>query len=530
VNATGLLAGTYVGQIQILAAGASNTPQIVSVLLNVLKQGSVLPPVVQPTGLIFVRQAGTSSPGSQTVSVNTANPATASAVPSAATNAPFPMILTPTNFAFSSSQPGQFVVQPTLGSLAPGQYTTNITIQSSNPGQVPDSSCSGLNPDSTCPINQTVTVLFVVTAGATSSAQPGGAIRTQALKSPGGASGCPTKLTVTPQSLTNIFSVPVGVAQNVQARVVDDCNMLVDGATVTATFQFSDSPLTLNAQGNNGIYENSWTPLRAGVQTVTLTANGEGLTGQTVMTGTVTGQSQASATFANAASFVPNAAISPGSLISVFGTSMATSTASPSGFPIPTNLGGAQLNIGGQNVPLLYVSPTQVNAQVPLTILPNSGTQASFGSGASQGQFLVGLQNATAQTLLVAAASPGIFITNAQGQGAITNASGSILNSGNPASPGQVVIIYATGLGPVNTTPALGAAAPTSPAATTLALPTVTIGGLPATVQFSGLAPGFVGLYQINVVVPTNVAAGSAVPVILMQSGFSSNTVTIAVK
>ena len=513
VDATGMLAGTYVGQIQVLASGATNTPQVVTVLLKVLPKGSPLPPVVQPTSLIFVRQAGTSSPGSQTVLVSTAKPETASATASVAAKSPFAVTLLPANFSFSPSQPAQFVVQPALGSLAPGQYSTTITIQST---------------DSSGASNQVVTVLFVVTAGPTSSSQPGGAVRAEIRQGPADITCTASNLTVAVQTING---ASVGAAQKIQAKVIDDCNILRDGANVTATFQYIDSPLTLASIGN-GIYETSWSPLKAGSQNVTVAAVSGSLKGQANATvvGTVTGQTQIFTTFTNAASFTANGALSPGSLISVFGQNLSGSTASAS-FPIPTLLGGAQLNIGGQNVPLLYTSPTQVNAQVPLSISPNSGTAAYF--VVNSGSFLVGQQSIVGQqNLLMARASPGIFATDdahLTGQGAITDAKGVILNNSNPASRGQVVIIYATGLGTVDKPPVLGAPAPASPPANTIDVPSVSIGGLPSVVQFSGLAPGFVGLYQINVVVP-NVAPGASVPVVITQSGFTSNSVTMVVR
>jgi uncharacterized protein (TIGR03437 family) len=85
------------------------------------------------------------------------------------------------------------------------------------------------------------------------------------------------------------------------------------------------------------------------------------------------------------------------------------------------------------------------------------------------------------------------------------------------------------GLGAVSNQPSDGAASPSSPLARTAATPVVTIGNVPATVSFSGLAPGFVGEYQVNALVPASVTAGSAVPVAISIGGAASNTVTIVV-
>ena len=117
-----------------------------------------------------------------------------------------------------------------------------------------------------------------------------------------------------------------------------------------------------------------------------------------------------------------------------------------------------------------------------------------------------------------------------QGPGVIVDANNVLISSTNPASPGQVVVIYATGLGPVNQTIALGAPAPGNPPATVTTPVQVTVGGLNATVQFAGLTPGLVGLYQVNAVVPAGVTSGSAVPVVIVQNGVSSNIAPMAVK
>ena len=99
-----------------------------------------------------------------------------------------------------------------------------------------------------------------------------------------------------------------------------------------------------------------------------------------------------------------------------------------------------------------------------------------------------------------------------------------------PARPGEFVAIFATGLGPVEPPLATGAPASDDPLSVTTTLPQVTIGGVPATVTFSGLAPGFVGLYQINVEIPAGAPSGGAVAVVVTIGGVQSNVVTIAIE
>jgi len=92
------------------------------------------------------------------------------------------------------------------------------------------------------------------------------------------------------------------------------------------------------------------------------------------------------------------------------------------------------------------------------------------------------------------------------------------------------LVIYCAGLGPVNPAIGDGTAAPSSTLSRTVNPVTATIGGQPAQVLFAGLAPGFAGLYQVNVVVPTGVTTGADIPVILTTAGFSSTPVTVAIK
>jgi len=134
-----------------------------------------------------------------------------------------------------------------------------------------------------------------------------------------------------------------------------------------------------------------------------------------------------------------------------------------------------------------------------------------------------------AQAVTVAAVSPGIFIVNqAANAGAVLHAANySLVTSSSPAQPGEYLLIYCTGLGAVGTPVASGAMAPSAPLAQTINIPTVSIGGLLAIASYSGLAPGFVGLYQINVQAPLNLGAGNQ-SVQIVISGVASNIVTMA--
>lgn len=117
------------------------------------------------------------------------------------------------------------------------------------------------------------------------------------------------------------------------------------------------------------------------------------------------------------------------------------------------------------------------------------------------------------------------------GQGAILDTSYNLVNTSNPATAGSTIIqIYCTGLGPVTNTPPTGFPAPAGVLSQTTISPSVNIGGVAAQVLFSGLAPGSVGEYQVDALVPPNSPSAETVPVVLAIGGVISNTVTIAVR
>ena len=120
-----------------------------------------------------------------------------------------------------------------------------------------------------------------------------------------------------------------------------------------------------------------------------------------------------------------------------------------------------------------------------------------------------------ALSLTLPAAAPAIFTyqrTPTSTDPVILHANNTLVTPTSPAVPGEVLVIYATGVGQLNNAPATGAAAPTLPLATTVATPVITVGGSAASVQFSGLAPGYVGLLQINVQLPSTLPAGTGTP------------------
>ncbi|MBI3934838.1 MAG: hypothetical protein HY316_09100 [Acidobacteria bacterium] len=234
----------------------------------------------------------------------------------------------------------------------------------------------------------------------------------------------------------------------------------------------------------------------------------------------------------NAASFRPGPLV-PGSVASLFGTDLAGGTAAATSVPLQTRLAEATLEVGGWLAPLFYVSPTQINFQVPWeTKWMGTNNFASVIAGLAPG-------DASLATVPVAAFGPGIFTTghNGEGQGAVLIAgSASVaapagtLPGARPAHRGEYIEIYATGLGAVDNEPASGFPALANPLSHTTSTPSVTIGGVEAAVTFAGLAPGLVGVYQVNVLVSFDSPTGNAVSVHLVIGDVSAIVVPIAIQ
>jgi uncharacterized protein (TIGR03437 family) len=218
--------------------------------------------------------------------------------------------------------------------------------------------------------------------------------------------------------------------------------------------------------------------------------------------------------------------VAPGSWIEIYGTNLAGDTrswgsADFNGSNAPTSLDFVSVTVGGQPAYVAYISPGQVNVQVPSNV--SAGTQP----------LVLTTEWGTSTTYnLTVGPTPGIFapsILNVGGKqyaGALlANTSTWVLPTGavsgltsQPASPGAIITLYGVGFGTTNPAVPAGQLV-SSTQLTSLTSPLqVLFGTTPATLQYQGLAPGYVGLYQFNIVVPT-VAAGSAVPLIFMQGG-----------
>jgi len=211
----------------------------------------------------------------------------------------------------------------------------------------------------------------------------------------------------------------------------------------------------------------------------------------------------------NSGNFAFGKPVAPGTIVTLFGGGFAAGSAAATDTPLPSSLGGVSVAVNGLAAPLFFVSPNQINLQVPFEV---TGTQA-----------MVVVNTAAAQsapfTILLTSASPAIYtvLSNGSGPGAITHADGRLISRDNPAQPGETVIVYGTGFGTVKPAVSSGTVAPGPPGlAQLVTMPRVQFDGQDAAIFYAGLAPAQVGLYQINAQVPKGVKSGY--PMVTVQT------------
>ncbi len=209
--------------------------------------------------------------------------------------------------------------------------------------------------------------------------------------------------------------------------------------------------------------------------------------------------------------------VAAGAIFSIYGVNLSGMTGAAQRVPLPLILAGVEVRVNGRTVPLYFVSPLQINAQMPGDIAPGTVNVEVVRDGVPSG----------AVTVTVAPTAPDLLVYSGTRAVALDEAY-ALVGESNPAKPGKFILLYLSGVGSVSPAVPVGSAA----SATELSHATLpfsaTIGGQPAEVAFLGLAPGFVGLGQANILVPPGLAAGDH-PLVLTVGGVASNTATLRV-
>jgi uncharacterized protein (TIGR03437 family) len=344
--------------------------------------------------------------------------------------------------------------------------------------------------------------------------------------------GCAaSSLLVLPLNPATGKKLTTGLPAQVSVAVVDNCGNLLTSGSVTATFSSTDSAVTLSAGVTYGGWAGTWVPADASNPQVTITiaaSDGTGqLNGSAKITAYLTGESAvpqiASGGVVLAGDYSRPLTSSPGQWISIFGNNLAAATVSAGAAPFPKTLSDTTVLFNGKAIDLWYVSAGQINAFIPFGTPVNTTANLQIQRGSAMS---VPVQ------LSIVAADPALFLAGPEpvNLGLVVDYRGTanfIVDAQHPVKPGDVLTLYALGLGPVNVDLSPDKITPAGPLVKVTSPVVVSIGGVSTTPSFAGMSAGSVGLYQVNVTVPSGVAASDEAPIIVTVGSVSSMVVTI---
>jgi uncharacterized protein (TIGR03437 family) len=485
VNGTNLAAGTYTGKVTITSTSPFTSGSPISIPVTFVVAPGTLS--VTPAALTFNQVQGGQAPASQTIAV-AGTPGALAYTVTTATNGNSGNWLSLDST--SGSTPGNVKVSVNSGSLAVGQYTGKVTITSTG--------ATG------SPIDIPVT-LNVVT---------------------------PQSVAVAPATLT--FNYVLNSSTALQPQTVQ----LTTAAGVAFTTSVQSSATWLSATPASG----------SGPTTLTVTVNPAGLAAGNY-TGTISVNSPSAATnpaatitvnltvqavpkpvptaVQNAASAVIGA-VSPGENIAIYGSGLGPATlvlGHITNGTYDTTVANTRVLFDGVPAPIIYAWANQTSVMVPYFV----------GRGPTTNMVIEyqGVQSASI-ALSVASSAPGIYSQNQSGSGpgAILNQDFSVNAAANPAAKNSVVAVYMTGEGTTSPASTDGAVAPIN--GTGLFKPllgvTATVGGVPATVEYYGSAPGIVyGVMQVNVRIPATAPSGANVPIVITVGNTTTQTGSAAI-
>ena len=517
-NVASLPAGVRTALIQVTDPNSQDSTQLITAVLEVDAATAAAPPNPSPAGVFLVATAGQPKPSSPVV-LNYSKAAAATYQTSVATASGGNWLsVFPTAGQVSASAPANLTLSGNTSGLTTGIYsgTVNVVIGS---------------------LLRTLHVTLEVLPGTASKANPGAR---------DAATCTPQQLVVVETELADNFVVLAGFPSLLAVQVNDDCGNPVLDANIIAEFDNGDAPLRLDSDQATGFYSASWTPghVFPGM-TITFDATSpDGLLSPSTPTGQVSKVAEAlnlSAAGARLAGMVAansnllpvlsvggtvnnsnvvlDAPLAPGTIASVYGNQLATSASGSPGPPLLTQFQGTSIMTGALGAPLFYVSPQQVNIQIPFELAPNQFYPVVA--------TLNGLSSVP-DKFLVAPATPGV-IAFPDGTAKAQHADGSFVSASSPAKPGETLAIYLVGMGLTNPAVASGVGPPFNPHPVVTSPPTVTIDGTQASLQFpGGLVGGSVGLYQINFTVPTGARTGT-LNLVVTQNGFTANVTQLIV-
>ncbi len=509
-NASQLAPGPYYALIKISDSNSLNSPQYATAVFNVNPSSVAPSPDATPGGLFFTTPVGVPTQATEQIVVNASS---ATPIPFQAgvttTDGGTWLNATPSSGMVSGQAPGNISVSVDSTGLAAGIYTGNVNVSVAQ---------------SLESVNVTFIVQPTTATGAIAQAKPK-------------VTGCTaSKLAMTEVGLVNNFAVPAGWPATLIVQLNDDCASPVTNGSVTASFSNGDAPLALVGD-SLGNYTSTWQPGNVtSNMVVTLNASAGSSLQPAVakLYGGIAANQTPPPTLAaggtlNNLNPVVGGALSPGMIAEAFGTGLAASATNTGVLPLPKTFNNTYAQVGAFQAPFYFLSGGQVNIQLPAEL-----------TAPQQIPIVLSVNNALTLpvTLDVVPGAPGVLSDFKGPPPSIQNGAhivaqhlnGTAVNSGSPGKAGEPLVMYLVGLGATNPPVPSGQPAPAAPnpLANVVNKPTVMVDSLPSNVIFAGLTPGFVGLYQIDFVVPMGVKTGE-VTVTVTQNGVAANPTLLAV-
>jgi len=512
-NPSGLQPGDYYGVVYFAATDGPG--QSVTVVLTVTGAKTPPGPSILPSGLSFTAKANSASPSSQMIAVT--NPASQPITVNDETiylDTGGWLSVNPPSTTVGPSKPVEFTVGVSQAGLAAGAYRATIRFL------LPDGSVQ--------PVDVSLVIASTLPATAESETET-------EIESAAAAPACSaTRLLPVSTMLGHGFKAIAAWPVPLEVRVIDDCGAPLKTGAVGVSFSSGDPALSLIPLGD-GRWTGTWQPRSAKAQQEEITVVAESPHSKIQGTAQLNGSVQSNPNtptigpggVVSEASLALSAPLAPGDLISIFGQHFSNGLTKANIVPLPTRLNGTRARIAGEPMPLQTAANGQINAQIPFDVPPNTVLEVII-----QNNGVYSLP----ELVTIASAAPAALTANGSGKGlgviTIVKPDGTQVQAGpnNPASAGDTLVIYCEGLGIVDPPVPSGAATPSNPPSKTTNKVTVTVGGKAAAVSFSGLAPGQVGLYQVNVTLPMGITPGPAVPIVITAAGQSSPPVTLPIQ
>jgi uncharacterized protein (TIGR03437 family) len=529
----GLSPGFYTGEVQInFTGGSPNAQRTIGVGLRIY--GPTDPPqlVISPGGLGFAASKGGANPVTQDVKVRAESVGSTGLAFTVST-----AVMSPANGTWLSagvvsgtatSTDTTIPINVSISGLAVGQYSGTVTF---TPDPTSNAAVEIVNVNLIVANPGTLSASSVPAIFADAFGNLSRALHSAAVTFP------PGSLVATIADPPDNFTGSTDSALTLSVLLTDSAGNPISGATVILSSSNGEPDVTLDDDGN-GVYSNLFQPVVGGSVTLSVSAQASDSTGAlfTASPAAVSGDIQSAGdvstpVFTNgavgSASYAPQPTpITPGSLVSVFGNNIAGAGGNAATVPLPMTLGGASVTVGGVTAPLISATPAttpggldQINLQIPFEVDGQPDADIVITSN--------GVVSAPQNVPLGGA--PALFTQNAggTGDGSFTHTDGvTLITPSNPATAGEVIVLYATGLGDVQTPVADGTAATAADNATGSIR--VTIGGVPATVNYAGLAPFSVGEYQLNVVVPAGLPSGENNVILFLNGSPATGRATVA--